>query len=329
MGSMFVLALALALDWYAGDPDFVWKKLPHPVVLFGRLIEWMDRLRYHERLVDVFGAEPKKTDLLMGWVLLGLLAVISIFTGWLVHSASALLGPLWWLLEVPLVAVLLAQKSLKDHVEAIVAGLRNDGLEGGRLAVARIVGRDVSGLDQNGVARAGIESLAENFSDGVVAPALWYALLGLPGLVFYKAVNTADSMIGHRTHKHEYFGKPAARLDDALNWPAARLTALLVAFAVFLSRGRAHTSEVWATVLRDAPTHASPNAGWPETAFAAAGGVALGGPRSYDGRPINAPTLNGSGRLILETSDIVVALGLFTRCCFILFGLVVLIAIIA
>ena len=171
-------------------------------------------------------------------------------------------------------------------------------------------------MDESGISKAAIESVAENFSDGVVAPALWYALFGLPGILFYKAVNTADSMIGHRTIEHEFFGKGAAVLDDWMNWPAARLSSFIILIAVAIGRGGKLAKTVWQITLRDAPLHLSPNAGWPEAGFAAALGLSLGGSRSYGDQQIDAVTLNPEGRDIAAVADIERALRLFLRCCF-------------
>ncbi|MEM1318126.1 MAG: adenosylcobinamide-phosphate synthase CbiB, partial [Pseudomonadota bacterium] len=233
-----------------------------------------------------------------------------------------------WCLELLIVAVLIAQKSLADHVSAVADGLAKEGLEGGRRAVAMIVGRDVDRLDESGVAAAAIESCAENFSDGIVAPVFWYALLGLPGIVFYKAVNTADSMIGHRDPRHEWFGKPAARLDDAMNWPAARLSAFLVMLAAHVRRNSVSFSTIWNIIRRDAPTHRSPNAGWPEAAFAAHLGIALGGPRVYHDGAVDAPYLNEAGRKLLDADDIRAAVSLLWQCGFLLLGIVLLIIVV-
>jgi adenosylcobinamide-phosphate synthase len=217
--------------------------------------------------------------------LAGLLAVLAL----LAMAVAAGLGlawaaaqmPLGWLLEILVVAVLLAQRSLFAHVGRVAAGLERS-LEDGRQAVAMIVGRDPAVLDRAGVARAAIESAAENYSDGVVAPAFWYLLLGLPGILAYKAINTADSMIGHRTPRHRAFGWAAARVDDVLNLVPARLCPLLIAPAALLVRRR--DGGPWRALRaawRDAGSHRSPNAGWPEAAMAGALGLALAGPRRY------------------------------------------------
>lgn len=202
---------------------------------------------------------------------------------------------------------LLAQRSLWTHVRAVQRGLQQ-GLAQGRTAVSHIVGRNPASLDAAGVARAAIESLAENFSDGVVAPALWCALLGLPGIALYKAINTADSMIGHRTPRHEAFGWAAARLDDVVNLPASRLAALLVAVAG--GRPGAALAAVW----RDAGRHRSPNAGWPEAAMAGALGLRLAGPRVY-GSTLVADAWMGDGRADAGAADIGRALRVYGLAC--------------
>ena len=312
---MGLLTLALLIDIFVGDPDWLWRRLPHPVVWFGKLIDWFDRLRDRENLraaaARMGAKKTQNIDITLGLLLLATFLVIAVGLGRIVGS----FGWFGLLIELVIVVVLMAQRSLYDHVSRVAKAFRTDGLASARKAVSMIVGRDVSKLDESGVSKAAIESLAENFSDGVIAPALWYAIAGLPGLLFYKAVNTADSMIGHRTERFEYFGKPAARLDDWLNWPAARLSSLLVVVAVALARGGRVAGTVWTATLRDASSHRSPNAGWPESSFAAALNLSLGGPRSYDSETVEAEFLFAEGRDIAKPVDIEKSLGLFLRCC--------------
>ena len=215
-----------------------------------------------------------------------------------------------WVIEALLATTLIAQYSLLEHVSAVGKGL-DLSLSEGRNAVAKIVGRDPAALDESDVVKGALESLAENTSDGVVAPVLWYALLGLPGIVIYKAINTADSMIGHRSERYIYFGWAAARLDDLVNLPASRLTGLLLAGAAAWTdkeRGKIALRAMW----RDAPKHNSPNAGWPEAALAASLGVKFGGPRSYEGSLVNLPWM-GEGRETLNRDDIRKGLRLYGR----------------
>ena len=200
---MGLLTLALLIDIVIGDPDWMWRRVKHPVVLMGSLVDWFDRLRDR----DEFGPCAKKIGLfdkdcahqILGATLLVCFLLISIAVSLLVSA----LGWIGWVIKLSLVASLLAQKSLYDHVSRVVADLRQTGVPSAREALAKIVGRDVSELDESGICKASIESLAENYSDGVVAPAFWYAVAGLPGILFYKAVNTADSMIGHRNPRHK------------------------------------------------------------------------------------------------------------------------------
>ena len=318
---MGLLTLALLVDIFVGDPDWLWRRLPHPVVLIGKLIDWFDQLRDRSQfgswMSRIGMGEGRFADMSLGAVLLLVFLVLSIA----IAKLLAALGTVGWLLELALVVMLIAQKSLYDHVARVVGGLKSDGLAGGRAAVSMIVGRDVSKLDESGVCKAAIESLAENFSDGVVAPVFWYAVAGLPGILFYKAVNTADSMIGHQNERFEYFGKPAAKLDDWLNWPAARFSSVLVVISVALARGGRAASSVWSATLRDASTHRSPNAGWPESSFAAALNLSLGGPRAYGGDHVDAEFLYAEGRDIAKTQDVEKSLSLFLRCCICLIGL--------
>ena len=242
------------------------------------------------------------------------------FRGCLCGERDLLLLPLGIVLAAVAASTLIAQRSLYQHVARVAVALEQDGLAAGRAAVAEIVGRDPEALDEAGVARAAIESLAENFSDGIVAPVFWMALAGLPGAAAYKAINTADSMIGHRTPHHEAFGFAAARLDDLVNLPASRLSALLVVAAAALT-GRAAAAEAWRAVIRDAGHHRSPNAGYPEAAFAGALGLALAGPRVYGGVEVEDAVM-GDGRRAATAADIRAALALYRRADALLIALV-------
>jgi len=294
----FILALALALDRLVGDPPALWRRVPHPIVWMGRGIAALDA-----RLNDVsldFATRRRR-----GVLATGTAVAVAAVVGLAIHGLALSL-PFGAGIEAMAAAVMLAHKSLLDHVQAVAVGLERDGLAGGRSAVAQIVGRDVAQLDEAGVARAAIESAAENFSDGLVAPAFWYLLLGLPGLLVFKIVNTADSMIGHRSEKYEAFGWASARLDDLLNLVPARLTALLIAGASQLLHRRG--SAAWACAQRDARRHKSPNAGWPEAALAGALGLALGGPRRYGATEVDGAWLNPGARSGAKAEDIRIGL---------------------
>jgi adenosylcobinamide-phosphate synthase len=275
-----LLVPALLLDAWLGEPDWLWRRVTHPAVLMGRAVTWADRRFNTGRHRQARGALVM-TGLALGAAVLG----------WVLH-----LIPDFGLIEVLVAAVLLAQRSLVDHVRAVGDALRLSPGDGRRM-VARIVGRDTAAMDGPDIARGAIESAAENLSDGVIAPAFWFLVAGLPGLLVYKITNTADSMIGHRTPRHEQFGWAAARLDDVLNLIPARLTAVLIA----LSHGR---PDVAPLVLRDAPLHRSPNAGWPESALAPILGIALAGPRSYNGQPRDYPYVYPEGRRDAGPDDI-------------------------
>jgi len=307
-GILLVLIAALLLDRILGDPDWLWRRLPHPVVVFGAMIGWCDRTFNRRRL----GEEALRIS---GVLVIAGLLLWSLFCGWLLHKVFMQIGISGWLLETIVVAVFLAQKSLADHVSRVATGLRTGGLEGGRTAVSMIVGRDPETLDEPAVCRAAIESLAENFSDGVVAPAFWYALLGLPGLLAYKMLNTADSMIGHKTPKYLHFGWASARLDDAANLPAARLSILLIAAGAALTAGRRAAGNALGTALRDHGLHRSPNSGWPEAAMAGALDVQLAGPRIYAGALVNEPMINGAGRAVATVADVETGVSVFYGAC--------------
>ncbi|WP_420402691.1 adenosylcobinamide-phosphate synthase CbiB [Nisaea sp.] len=304
-GASGILCLALLLDALVGDPPRIWNRLPHPVVLFGRAIGWGE-----ERLNDAAQSEAERRR--RGVFLVALLLSGAAFAGWLLHRAVAGL-PYGWLLEAAIASVFLAQRSLYDHVRAVAIGFGEDGLAGARRAVSMIVGRDPERLDEAGVCRAAIETAAENFSDGVVAPAFWYLLAGLPGLLAYKALNTADSMIGHRNARYRDFGRAAARLDDLANFLPARLSAALFWAASLVLTG-ADPAESYKATLRDAGKHRSPNAGWPEAAVAGALGLRLAGARIYGGETVEDAWM-GDGRSEANPDDILRALSLFRHAC--------------
>ena len=244
-----------------------------------------------------------------------MLAVLLLVAGTLIIGVGieAALRPFSWaglVVTALLASSLLAQRSLGRHVRDVADALEHGGLAQGRQAVSMIVGRDPDRLDEPAVCRAAIESLAENFSDGVTAPAVWLAVGGLGGGLAYKAINTADSMIGHRTPRHEAFGWAAARLDDLVNLPASRLTALLVIAAALVTPG-ADARGAWRAVRRDARHHRSPNAGWPEAAMAGALGLALAGPRVYGGVVVADAEMGAGGRRDATPADIRRALRLY------------------
>ena len=250
---------------------------------------------------------------------------LTVILAWFAQSVLLFL-PFGLLAVAILGASLPAQKSLEQHVEAVATALEREGVEGGRKAVSMIVGRDPQKLDEAAICRAAIESLAENFSDGIVAPAVWMGLLGLPGGAAYKAVNTADSMIGHRSPRHEAFGWASARLDDLINLPASRLSGSLFVVAAFFVEGASPKAAI-AAIRRDARHHRSPNAGWPEAALAGALGFALAGPRSYGGQMIEARFMGDGGRSALVAGDIRTALRLARIADLLLIGLFGLLAI--
>ena len=290
---------ALLIEAAFGYPDALLRRAGHPVMGIGAAIAWLDRSLNRGRARRMRGVAA----LLILLALAGLpsWALQAAVLRWLPQPAALALLAL-------AAAPLLAQRSLWTHVRAVATGL-DRGLTPGRAAVSHIVGRNPDSLDEAGVARAAIESLAENFSDGIVAPALWCALLGLPGIAMYKAINTADSMIGHRTPRHEAFGWAAARLDDAVNLPASRLSALLLS-AVSLRRA----GHAIRTALRDASRHRSPNAGWPEAAMAGALGLRLAGPRVYGAVHVQDAWM-GDGPGEARAADIRRALALYRRAC--------------
>ena len=280
MTHLQILLVALILDYFIGDPHQIWARFPHPAVLMGRVISWI------EGRLNTGGLLRTK-----GIITILLLSILALGLGWVIHWL-----PDFGILELILVTILLAHNSLVKHVFDVAEALKIS-LDAGRTSVARIVGRDVAQLDESNVARAAVESAAENFSDAVVAPVFWYLILGLPGLLFYKMVNTADSMIGHRTERYIAFGYGAAKLDDLINLIPARLCGGLICL---VHRSRSS----FEIMMTDATLHASPNAGWPEAAMAATLDVSLAGPRSYQGKMSDDSYINPRGRREMNRDDI-------------------------
>jgi adenosylcobinamide-phosphate synthase len=292
--------IAMLIELCVGYPLALHRAIGHPVTWIGRLIAWLDRTLNRETAT----AQTRRAAGIAA--ILILLAVVAVLA-FLVQSAWLRLP--FGILPAALVAsTLVAQRSLHCHVADVAAALETGGVAAARQAVGQIVGRDTDTLNAAGVARAAIESLAENFSDAVVAPVFWLAIGGLPGAALYKAINAADSMIGHRTPRHEAFGWAAARLDDLVNLPASRLSALLLVAAAALSGNEAGTA--WRAVRRDAGKHRSPNAGYPEAAMAGALGLSLAGPRVYGGARVEDAFM-GEGRREADAADIRRALALY------------------
>lgn len=291
--------LALALDAAVGWPQSLYHRIGHPVGAFARIIDAIER-RWND---------PSRSDgqrRMAGVATVLILLAIAGGTGWVLQSLLAAIAGAWaW----PLIALLawpgLAQRSLHDHIRPVAEALERQDLPAARAAVGMVVGRDTADLDEAGVARAAIESLAESFCDGVAAPLFWLLVLGLPGIWAYKAINTADSMIGHREERWRAYGWAAARTDDAKNLAPARLAGLLICL---VGPGG------WRIMWRDASNHASPNAGWPEAAMAGVLGLRLAGPIAYDGIFSHKPWI-GEGDRSAEAEDIRRGLTIYRRAC--------------
>ncbi len=303
MGDLRIALVAVVVELAVGYPDVLYARIGHPASWIGAFLQVLDAKLNRE---DWSSGARRAAGLLALSLLLLPVGVVA-FGLQLALPHSSLGG----ILRCLAVAVLIAPRNLRDHVRAVRDALESEGLEAGRNAVSRIVGRNPDLLDESGVSRAAIESLAENFSDGVIAPLLWYLAAGLPGIALYKAINTADSMNGHRSPRYEAFGWASARLDDLVNLPASRLTALLIAAAAWGS-GFAHAKRAATTALGYAPLHRSPNAGWPEAAMAGALGLSLGGPRAYEGHVVDGAWL-GDGSAAATPHDIGRALALTDR----------------
>jgi adenosylcobinamide-phosphate synthase len=301
--SVALALLAMLIELALGYPQWLFEIIGHPVTWIGRLIGTLDRTFNR----DTDGQVRRR---LAGIITISIVSVIAGSAAYFLQHA--LLGLPFGLFAAAVAASsLLAQRSLYRHVADVATALETGGVEAGRAAVAHIVGRDAAVLDEAGVARAAIESLAENFSDAVVAPVVWMAIAGLPGAAVYKAINTADSMIGHLNKRHAAFGWAAARIDDVINLPASRLSALLLTLAATTS-DRFNASAAWRATWQNAAHHRSPNAGYPEAAMAGALGLALAGPRIYDGIKVDDAVM-GSGRRDADAGDIRRALALFRR----------------
>ncbi|RCL89770.1 adenosylcobinamide-phosphate synthase CbiB [Hyphomonas sp.] len=309
MGFAPLILCAWGLEATIGWPQQLFRRIGHPVTWLGGAIgtadqmlnrpDWSHGVRY---LMGGFAS-----------------AVLVLSVAALAHAISSLLPPtlVGTVLEAAIASSLIASRSLHSHVADVAKPLTTGDISGARQAVSLIVGRDPAQLEEDGIARAALESLAENMSDGVIAPVFWGLVFGLPGIAAYKAINTLDSMIGHRSDRHYAFGGFAARLDDAANFLPARLTGLLLAFTSL--KGQA-----WRVMLRDARRHRSTNAGWPEAAMAGALGIRLSGPRAYEGRTTSQPWLNGGARDPAR-GDVLRGLALYRRSCAVAFALVALV----
>lgn len=307
MTELLVL-VALTVEAVFGYPQRLYRAIGHPVSWIGRLLAWTDKSwntpdkTFRRRRIAGLAA-----------LALAVLVTASASIALMALAYTLLPGPVALVLLGVIASVFVAQRSLDDHVSAVADALETGTRDDARHAVARIVGRDTTDLDTHAIGRAAIESLSENFSDGVVAPVFWMLAAGLPGAAIYKAVNTADSMIGHKTERHLAFGWASARLDDIVNFPAARLSALWIATAAAMFPDTSGRNAL-RSAIRDAGRHTSPNAGWPEAAMAGALGLKLAGPRAYGGETIEAHWM-GDGRADAEARDIRRALRVYRAAC--------------
>jgi adenosylcobinamide-phosphate synthase len=304
------------IELVLGYPNGLTKKIGHPVTWMGRLIGLLDR---HLNKETASAEARRRAGAIALFVLILAVGAIA-FT----VETVLLLLPFGLIFAGIAASTFIAQRSLYAHVANVAEALEAGNIEKARGEVAHIVGRDTTDMDEAAISRAAIESLAENFSDGVVSPVFWIGLAGLTGGAVYKAINTADSMIGYRNERYESFGKPAAQLDDLVNLPGARLSGLLVVAASALGSSGS-VSGAWHTMLSDASKHASPNAGYPEAAMAGALGLSLGGPRRYAGKETDATWL-GDGRQEAKANDIYAALEIYGRADGLLIALVFVLA---
>lgn len=317
----FVALMALVLDYLIGDPDWLWRKIPHPVAVFGAAIKFFDRQ---------FNRQSMHRPCRKIWGCLAILALLALafIVAFYVHTLFLKFGFLGVVVEAFIASIFIAQKSLVDHVQNVAKAFQQHSLQQARKAVSMIVGRETKNLDEGAVSRAAIESLAENSSDGVIGPVFWYLILGLPGIVCYKMLNTADSMIGYKNARFRDFGWASARLDDLANFIPARLTALIVIFTLRVFSGKSSAINAFKVVARDARFHHSPNAGFPECAFAGGLGIRLLGPRIYDGILVEEPFQNSDGKAAQPT-DIDRALRLFHQSMAVFFMMILSLLIVA
>jgi adenosylcobinamide-phosphate synthase len=312
-GRVLILIIAFGIEAVLAYPAPLFRAIGHPVSWIGALIAALDSaLNRTDTSFAMRRAAGTATVLL--------LFAGSFAAGVALEALARAIPYLEFSVPIVVVAMLLAAGNLDQHVRAVAASIRSEGLSGGRRSISKIVGRDPDTLDEASVCRAAIESLAENASDGVTAPALWYLIGGLPGIIAYKAINTADSMIGHMSERHRAFGWAAARLDDLVNLPASRLTGLMFIAAAALMPG-ASAASAWQAFRRDAGKHRSPNAGWPEAAMAGALGLRLAGPRIYSGVLVDDAWM-GDGRAEATAQDIDRALMIFRIACAIALSIV-------
>ena len=306
--TLVILIIALLIDSIIGDPDWLWQHVRHPVSLFARFVLYFDKLRRT--------SNTPATDKLFGIVVITALTLISILIGIILVN---LLKDSWWgiILSAFVASIFVAQKSLFSHVKQVCKALQGNDLEKSREQVSKIVGRDPKHLDKSGVTRATIETAAENLSDGIVAPVFWFIFFGLPGLLAYKAINTADSTIGYKNEKYMNFGWATARLDDWVNYIPARLSGLLIAFCAPCVNGSIKTA--FKTMIKDASLHNSPNAGWPEASMAGVLGVALAGPRIYSTHKEDGNWINNTGRKEIGAVEIQNTLRILISVCIVQF----------
>jgi len=323
--SVALTLIAMLIELCLGYPQPLLRAVGHPVTWIGGLIGTLDRLLNPPPLPLLQAGEAREGANRSAGIIAILIVLGTVGSIAFIIERELLRLPFGLIVAALLASTLIAQRSLHRHVADVATALATKDLDAGRAAVSHIVGRDVAALDAAGIARAAIESLAENFSDGIVAPVFWMAVAGLPGAALYKAVNTADSMIGHRTKRYEAFGWAAARLDDLVNLPASRLAAVLLIAAALLGRDSSATG-AWRAVRRDARRHRSPNAGFPEAAMAGALGLSLAGPRVYGGVPVHDATM-GDGRRDAGTADIRRALALYRSADAILIAVLVLLTV--
>jgi adenosylcobinamide-phosphate synthase len=312
-----ILLLALMIDAVFGDPKAFYRYIPHPAQMMGWIIDQLDKQLNHD-------GEEAKIQRLKGVFAVLILLALAAGIGWGIVYAVSLI-PYGWIIEALILSTMIAGRSLYQHVAAVSSALKADNIEEARKAAGQIVGRDTDNLDQHGVARAAVESLSENFSDGVLAPIFWTALFGLPGALAYKALNTADSMIGHKSEQYLYFGWAAARLDDVANFIPARLSALILCLAAFIW-GRNEARRSWLAIRHDAKKQHSINAGYPEAAMAGALNLRLAGPRNYDDEPVAGEWLgsaNEGSTADATFEDIGKGLMLYVNACLLSAGVIV------
>ena len=302
MEIFLVIIIAVLVDAYAGDEHLLWRKVPHPIIYIGRYINFLDIEFNRKEFSD-------KSKFFNGFLVI-FISVIGLYFLTRILEDLLLNNTFGYIILGFLVSILLSGKSLFSHVKSIYDDLMRDDIQSAKSNLSKIVSRDVDKLDESSITRGSIESLSENFCDGYISPIFWFLVLGFPGVVIYKFISTADSMIGYKNEKYIKFGKCAAKIDDIMNFVPARISSLFIVLATYLLK------ENWKSAIQitkiDAKKSSSPNSGWPESSMAGALDIALGGSNYYENKFVNSEWINASAAKEIDSDHIIRALWIYT-----------------